>query len=158
MRAARLRKERHKKPGDVERKSRHAHDDSEERGTKYGRKELHVTAGKGGRRKKKTKTSSRRVTIESTGEHGFEMPTASVVHEVGIPESIVVSELAQKMSIKSAEVIKTLMKIGVMATINQVIDQDTATLVVEEMGHIARPVQENALEQQLKQQHRGSQR
>jgi len=143
---------RHKKPGEAERKSRHAHNDSEERGTKYGRKELHVTAGKGGRRKKKTKTSSRRVTIESTGEHGFEMPTASVVHEVGIPDSIVVSELARKMSVKSAEVIKTLMKMGVMATINQVLDQDTATLVVEEMGHIARPMQEDALEQELKQQ------
>jgi len=142
---------RHKKPAEVERKSRHARGDSEERGTKYGRKELHVTAGKGGRRKKKTKTS-RRVTIESTGEHGFAMPTASVVHEVGIPESLSVAELARKMSVKSAEVIKTLMRMGVMATINQALDQDTATLVVEEMGHIARPVQQDALEQELKQQ------
>jgi translation initiation factor IF-2 len=141
---------RHKK-GEGERKSRHTRGEAEERGTKYGRKELHVTAGKGGRRKKKLRPS-RRVTIESTGEHGFEMPTASVVHEVDIPESIVVSELARKMSIKAAEVIKTLMKMGVMATINQVLDQDTATLVVEEMGHVARPVQEDALEQELKQQ------
>jgi len=142
---------RHKKPAEAERKSRHIRGDVEERGTKYGRKELHVTAGKGGRRKKKTKTS-RRVTIESTGEHGFAMPTASVVHEVGIPESISVAELARKMSVKSAEVIKTLMRMGVMATINQALDQDTATLVVEEMGHIARPVQQDALEQELKQQ------
>jgi translation initiation factor IF-2 len=80
------------------------------------------------------------------------MPTASVVHEVGIPENIPVSELARKMSIKSAEVIKVLMKMGVMATINQVLDQDTATLVVEEMGHVAKLVQEDALEQELKQQ------
>ncbi|MGB5539458.1 MAG: translation initiation factor IF-2 [Gammaproteobacteria bacterium] len=141
---------RHKKPAEGDRKSRHGRGDSEERGTKYGRKELHVTAGKGGRRKKKTKTS-RRVTIESTGEHGFAMPTATVVHEVGIPESISVADLARKMSVKSAEVIKTLMRMGVMATINQALDQDTASLVVEEMGHIAMPVQEDALEQELKQ-------
>ncbi len=62
------------------------------------------------------------------------------------------SELARKMSIKSAEVIKSLMHMGVMATINQVLDQDTATLVVEEMGHIAKPVQDNVLEAELKQQ------
>jgi translation initiation factor IF-2 len=142
---------RHKKAGEGERKPRHLRGEAEERGTKYGRKELHVTAGKGGRRKKKIRPS-RRVTIESTGEHGFEMPTASVVRDVEIPESIVVSELARKMSVKAAEVIKTLMKMGVMATINQVLDQDTATLVVEEMGHIAKPVQEDALEQELKQQ------
>ncbi|NOR40403.1 MAG: translation initiation factor IF-2 [Gammaproteobacteria bacterium] len=116
--------------------------------TKYGRKQLHVTAGKGGRRKKKSK-ATRRVTIESTGEHGFERPTATVVHEVSIPESILVSELARKMSVKAAEIIKVLMQMGVMATINQMLDQDTATLVVEEMGHVAKPEQENALEAEL---------
>jgi translation initiation factor IF-2 len=140
---------RHKKSGD---RGRRGDGDSEDRGTKYGRKELHVTAGKGGRRKKKAPATGRRVSIESSGEHGFEMPTATVVHEVAIPEGIVLSELARKMSVKSAEVIKTLMKLGVMATINQVLDQDTATLVVEEMGHIAKPVQDDALEQELKQQ------
>jgi translation initiation factor IF-2 len=119
--------------------------------TKYGRKQLHVTAGKGGRRKKKAKPS-RRVTIESTGEHGFERPTATVVHEVSIPDNILVAELARKMSVKAAEIIKVLMQMGVMAAINQSLDQDTATLVVEEMGHIARPAQENALEEELQQQ------
>ena len=138
---------RQKKAGEADRKSREARG----KGTKYGRQELHVTAGKGGRRKKKARTS-RRVTIESTGEHGFERPTASVVHEIGIPENIVVSELARKMSVKAAEIIKVLMRMGVMATINQMLDQDTATLVVEEMGHIARPMQENLLEEELKQQ------
>jgi translation initiation factor IF-2 len=142
---------RGKKAPDAERKTRRGGGVAADRHTKYGRKELHVTAGKGGRRKKKSKTS-RRVSIESSGEHGFAMPTASVVHEVGIPENIPVSELARKMSIKSAEVIKVLMKMGVMATINQVLDQDTATLVVEEMGHVAKLVQEDALEQELKQQ------
>jgi translation initiation factor IF-2 len=79
----------------------------------------------------------------------FEKPTVAVVHEVGIPETITVGDLAQKMSIKAAEVIKSLMKLGVIATINQAIDQDTATLVVEEMGHIAKLVSANALEEGL---------
>lgn len=79
----------------------------------------------------------------------FEKPTVAVTHEVGIPETITVGDLAQKMSIKAAELIKVLMKLGVIATINQVIDQDTAILVVEEMGHIAKPVSANALEEGL---------
>ena len=137
-----------RKKSDTDRKSRK---DAAGKDTKYGRKQLHVTAGKGGRRKKKAK-ATRRVTIESAGEHGFERPTATVVHEVTIPDNIPVSELARKMSVKAAEIIKVLMQMGVMATINQVLDQDTATLVVEEMGHIARPEQDNALEEELKQQ------
>jgi translation initiation factor IF-2 len=138
------------KKADTDRKSRK---DSDSKDTKYGRKQLHVTAGKGGRRKKKAR-SSRRITIESTGEHGFERPTATVVHEVAIPENILVSELARKMSVKAAEIIKVLMQMGVMAAINQSLDQDTATLVVEEMGHVAKPAQENALEDELKQRTR----
>ncbi len=82
-------------------------------------------------------------------QHGFEKPTAPVVHEVSIPESITVAELAKKMSIKAAEVIKVMFKMGAMATINQVLDQDTAVLVVEEMGHKAKPMQENAIEDAL---------
>ncbi len=139
---------RQKKPADADRKSRKA---GAGKSTKYGRQELHVAAGKGGRRRKKSK-ATRRVSIESTGEHGFALPTESVVHEVEIPENIQVSELARKMSIKAAEIIKVLMQLGVMATINQVLDQDTATLVVEEMGHVAKPVDENALEAELIQQ------
>ncbi len=137
-----------KKPVDKERKVKIEEDD--EKLTRYGRQQLHVAADKSGRRQKKSK-STRRVTITPTQEHGFERPTAPLIHEVGLPANIAVSDLAQKMSVKSAEVIKTLMRMGVMATINQMIDQDTATLVVEEMGHIARPVQENALEDELKQ-------
>jgi translation initiation factor IF-2 len=79
----------------------------------------------------------------------FEKPTVAAIHEVGIPETITVGDLAQKMSVKAAEVIKALMKLGVIATINQAIDQDTAILVVEEMGHIAKPVSANALEEGL---------
>ena len=136
------------KKADTDRKTRK---DAGSKDTKYGRKQLHVTAGKGGRRKKKARPS-RRITIESTGEHGFERPTAAVVQEVAIPESILVSELARKMSVKAAEIIKVLMQMGVMAAINQSLDQDTATLVVEEMGHVAVPAQGNALEEELKQQ------
>ena len=136
------------KKADTDRKTRK---DAGSKDTKYGRKQLHVTAGKGGRRKKKARPS-RRITIESTGEHGFERPTAVVVQEVAIPESILVSELARKMSVKAAEIIKVLMQMGVMAAINQSLDQDTATLVVEEMGHVAVPAQGNALEEELKQQ------
>jgi len=71
-------------------------------------------------------------------EHGFTMPTEKIVREVILPETLTVAELAQKMSIKGAEVIKVLMKLGMMVTINQVIDRDTATIVVEEMGHVVK--------------------
>ncbi|GJM06612.1 MAG: hypothetical protein DHS20C10_03460 [marine bacterium B5-7] len=82
-------------------------------------------------------------------EHAFERPTAPVTHEVVVPESITVAELAVKMSVKAAAVIKVMMGMGSMATINQVIDQDTATLIVEEMGHKARRVSDNAVEESL---------
>ena len=70
--------------------------------------------------------------------HGFSAPTEPVVHEVMVPETISVGALAQKMSIKAAEVIKTLMKMGNMVTINQMLDQETAMIVVEELGHVAK--------------------
>lgn len=79
----------------------------------------------------------------------FMRPTAPMIHEVEIPETIHVSELAQRMSVKAAEVIKILLKMGIMSTINQVLDQDTAILVVEEMGHKARTVSSDAIEQAL---------
>jgi translation initiation factor IF-2 len=72
--------------------------------------------------------------------HGFTRPTAPVVREVPLPDAIAVGELAQRMSVKSGELIKQLMKMGVMATINQVIERDVAALVVEEMGH--KPVEQ----------------
>lgn len=79
-------------------------------------------------------------------EHQFEKPTAPVVREVELGESITVSDLAQKMSTKAAEVVKTLFKMGVMATANQILDQDTAILVIEELGHKYSIVNENQLE------------
>jgi translation initiation factor IF-2 len=79
-----------------------------------------------------------KATTEDQGAHSFSAPTEPVVHEVMVPETISVGALAQKMSIKAAEVIKTLMKMGNMVTINQMLDQDTAMIVVEELGHIAK--------------------
>ena len=71
-------------------------------------------------------------------EHAFSLPTEPIVREVAVPETITVAELAQKMAVKAAEIIKVLMKMGSMVTINQVLDQETAMIVVEEMGHIAK--------------------
>jgi translation initiation factor IF-2 len=79
----------------------------------------------------------------------FAKPTAPIVHEVIVPETITVSDLAQKMSVKGVDVIKALMKLGAMATINQVIDQDTAMIVVEEMGHVAKVATANAMDNNL---------
>ncbi|MBI5938475.1 MAG: translation initiation factor IF-2 [Betaproteobacteria bacterium] len=76
---------------------------------------------------------------EHEPQHAFTAPTEPVVHEVLVPETISVADLAHKMTVKAAEVIKTLMKMGSMVTINQVLDQETAMIVVEEMGHVAKP-------------------
>ena len=73
------------------------------------------------------------------GQHAFTAPTEPMVREVLVPETITVGDLAHKMAVKAAEVIKTLMKMGSMVTINQVLDQETAMIVVEEMGHVAKP-------------------
>jgi translation initiation factor IF-2 len=117
--------------------------------TRYGRQELHVAGGKSGRRRRKTPTRRRPVNISTDGQHGFEKPTAPVVREIEIPDSIAVSELAQKMAVKGNEVVKVLFNLGAMVTINQVIDQDTAILVVEELGHVAKPVSGTDIDQDL---------
>ncbi|MGB7738510.1 MAG: translation initiation factor IF-2, partial [Steroidobacteraceae bacterium] len=120
--------------------------------TKYGRQELHVSANAKASFKKKQQPAGRyrrsgQVQVEA--RHGFVEPTAPVKRDVQIPETITVGELANRMAIKANEVIKTMMKMGVMATINQPIDQDTATLVVEEFGHTAIALKEDQLEDQL---------
>ncbi len=117
--------------------------------TRYGRKELHVAGDKSGRRKRKAPIRRRPVSLGGDSQHGFEKPTAPVVREVEIPESIAVSELAQRMAIKGNEVVKVLFNMGAMVTINQVIDQDTATLVVEELGHVAKPISDADVDEQL---------
>ena len=113
--------------------------------TRYGRKELHVAGDKTGRRRKRS--SSRRPAAVQIERQGFERPTAPVKREVVIPETITVAELAQRMAVKATEVIKTMMGMGAMVTINQVIDQETAMLVVEEMGHTAKALRENQIEE-----------
>ncbi len=119
--------------------------------TRYGRQELHVAGGVGARSKKKKRvkerTGSGSVSVES--RHAFEMPTAPIKREVTIGETITPQEIAQKMAVKATEVIKTMLNMGVMATINQPIDRDTATLVVEEMGHIAKVLKGDQVEEDL---------
>jgi len=92
----------------------------------------------GGRRKQKGKKGKQRriqLAAESDAKHQFEKPVEAIIRDVTIPETVMVSELAQKMSVKVGEVIKKLMVLGIMATINQTIDQETAVILVEEMGH-----------------------
>ena len=121
---------------------------SDKSDTRYGRKELHVNADKSGGRKHK-KPKRRGGVVAASEEHGFQKPTATIVHEVAIPETITVAELAQRMTIKSGEVIKELMKMGSMVTINQILDQETACLVVEEMGHTFKLINDDAIEETL---------
>jgi translation initiation factor IF-2 len=113
-----------------------------------GRRELHVAAGKAGKRRKPV--PPRRAFNPPAIKHGFEKPTAPIIREVPVPETITVAELAQRMSVKAAEVIKTMMTLGTMATINQVIDQETAAVVVEEMGHRPKLLTADALEVELR--------
>jgi translation initiation factor IF-2 len=102
------------------------------------KEQLHVSEEKRGRRGKGKTTRQKTVSPSAQDQqHGFVKPTAPVVHEVELGDSITVGDLAQKMSVKAAMVIKELMKMGMMVTINQVLDHDTAVLVVEEMGHKA---------------------
>jgi translation initiation factor IF-2 len=122
---------------------------ADDRHTRYGRQELHVTTDVSSRYKKKRRLKSRTLPSGTDGRHGFEMPTAPVVREVSVGETVTVAELAQKMAVKATEVIKVLMNMGVMATINQPIDQDTAVLVVEELGHTAKLLKEDQIEEDL---------
>ena len=87
--------------------------------------------------------------VNVSTQHGFERPAAPVKRDVQIGETVTVAELAQRMAVKANEVIKVMMNMGVMATINQPIDQDTAVLVVEELGHTAVVVKESAIEDEL---------
>ena len=80
-------------------------------------------------------------------KHGFKKPTDTIIHDVQIPEAITVGDLAKAMAVKAPELMKAMMKVGVMATVNQSIDQETASLIVEEMGHNPVLVNENAMEE-----------
>jgi translation initiation factor IF-2 len=122
---------------------------ADDKHTRYGREELHVASDVSSRIKKRRPLNSRTVRGAGEARHGFERPTAPVVREVTVPETITVAELAQKLAVKAPALIKTLMNLGIMATINQPLDQAPAVLVVEEMGHTAKPMQEAQIEADL---------
>lgn len=130
--------------------ARAAEDTSDMDEEKRGRRSRHKSAGK-----KRTKDSrdGRERNIRNRApqsmNHGFNKPVAAVNRDVRIGETITVAELAQKMAIKATEIIKTMMKMGSMVTINQVLDQETAQLVAEEMGHKVVLIRENELEHQV---------
>ena len=112
------------------------------------RQELHVASDKRGKRKAKPK-HRRPGKVAQSDKHQFEKPSEPVKRDILIPESISVADLAKMMAVKAAEVIGAMMKMGVMATINQILDQDTAILVVEEMGHEAKPAEATSVEDTL---------
>ncbi|WP_304985424.1 translation initiation factor IF-2 [Coxiella-like endosymbiont] len=114
----------------------------------WEREELHMSKLAEERRRRKP-SSLETDKASSRLEHSFAKPTAPVIREVTLPESITVADLAQKMSIKAAEVIKTMMKMGAMVTINQRIDQETAAIVIEEMGHKAKLIKDDTVEENL---------
>ena len=118
-----------------------------DKNTLYGRKQLHVASNSGRRKKKKGRVSRHVAAVDS--KHGFEKPVDAITHDVIVPETITVDQLAKRMSMKAGDLIKVLMQMGVMATINQVIDQDTAVLVVEELGHNPVVVNEDDFETAL---------
>lgn len=120
----------------------------EESSSRFLRGELHLSKEASARRSKR-RAQKKPEPAAAPAQHGFSKPTAPVVREIAIGETIQVGELAQKMAVKAGEVIKALMKLGVMATINQTLDYDTAALVVEEFGHVAKPASERDLEEEL---------
>jgi len=113
---------------------------------KNRRQKIHINDGN---RIVRRKNSRKNKNDKSDDKHQFERPTERVVHTVQLGEFITVAELASAISVKSVEVIKVLMKMGVMATINESLDQDTATLLIEEMGHIAESIDYENLEKNL---------
>ena len=118
--------------------------------SKNGRRQLHVARHNPNRKlKKKEKTRLSQKTQEEQAQHGFQKPVEKVIHEVAVPDNIKVIDLAQKMTTKAGEVLKVLMGMGVMVTLNDVIDQDTALLVVEEMGHKGVASKEETIEDTL---------
>ncbi|HBW06692.1 MAG TPA: translation initiation factor IF-2 [Gammaproteobacteria bacterium] len=115
-----------------------------------GRRQLHVARHNPNRKlKKKDRTRLSQKTQEEQAQHGFQKPVEKVIHEVAVPDNIKVIDLAQKMTTKAGEVLKVLMGMGVMVTLNDVIDQDTALLVVEEMGHKGVASKEETVEDTL---------
>ncbi|MGJ8514718.1 Translation initiation factor IF-2 [Carnimonas sp. R-84981] len=126
------------------RKGGHRRDDDDDRSERSERR-----SGPGKKAKRAERRGSRRGGGDQHNQHGFQRPTQAIVREVNIPESISVADLADRMSVKAAEVIKTMFTMGAAVTINQTIDQDTASIVVEEMGHTPKLIKDNALETEV---------
>lgn len=146
----RAREQAEKERRQREEKSRKSAED--DKSPRYGRQELHIAGGLSARHKKgRTRSESRRRAVSTAADrkHGFELPTQPMQHEVSIGETVTVAELAQRMAVKANEVIKTMLNMGVIATINQPIDQDTAVLVIEEMGHVAKILKADQVEEEL---------
>ena len=122
-----------------------------EEGPTYFGAELHLSDAGHARRGAVKKKPRRQVepARAASGSHAFSRPVAPMVRDVPVGDTIMVSELAAKMAVKGADVVKTLFKMGVMATINQVIDHDTAVLVIEELGHTAVKAEEKSAETTL---------
>ncbi len=124
--------------------------DSDAGSGRFARGELHLSDANSARRGARKKPLRREVGRgAAAGQHSFSRPSAPVVREVAIGDSIVVADLANKLALKGGEVVKALFKMGVMATINQAIDHDTAVLVVEELGHTAVRATDNDAESAL---------
>ena len=121
-------------------------EDDEESPARYSAGELHLTDAERARRTTRKRTRPHVDISEITGQHGFSRPTAPVTREIAVGETIIVSDLAQKMAVKGSEVVKALFKMGTMVTINQAIDHDTAALVVEELGHKVVDLQQQTAE------------
>lgn len=112
-----------------------------------GEQDAHRRGGRNKFKKRKgSEKSDKYREAEESLTHGFALPTSPMIREVLVPETITVGELAKRMSVKVAEVIKVMMTLGAMATINQVIDQETALIVIEEMGHKAVVIKDDAIE------------
>jgi translation initiation factor IF-2 len=135
--------------------------DRDSGGKRFAGGEMHLSeadrarrSGKGARggNKSRGRVEAPRGGSNNAGPHGFTRPTAAVVRDVVVTDANTVSELAQRMAVKGAEVVKALFKMGVMATINQTIDHDTAVLVVEELGHNPVAASDDAAETALQAQ------
>ena len=140
------------KPADAERRPERSRKKKKSKSRDQEREELHVSKAKRARRKKRGMAKPGSVKSSTIDQHGFIKPTAPVVREVNIPETVTVAELAQAMSVKAAEVIRKMMDMGSMITINQVLDRDTASVVVEEMGHVPKAASASDPEALLREQ------
>ena len=132
-------------------------DEGEEAGgNRYFGNELHLSqegaARRGGRKRPRPRVVEQ---ARSGGSHAFSRPTAPVIREIAVGESITVADLASKLAVKGADVVKALFKMGVMVTINQSIDHDTAVLVAEELGHKVTAAEDTSAETTLLAQQAG---